>query len=90
MLKKNPIKNTKYKSICLKPGSKLLLQRADRLGDMILCLPAIESIRSAFPSVKISMIGSSKNSQLLKNYPLIDSYYEFNEETASSKEILHG
>jgi ADP-heptose:LPS heptosyltransferase len=84
--KKSPIKITKFKQVLSKPGNKLLLQRADRLGDMILCLPAIESIKKAFPTLHITMIGSSKNSQLLKTYPLIDDYMEFNVETSTSKD----
>ena len=81
LLKRNPTKTTKLTQTLSQNGASLLLQRADRLGDMILCLPAIESLKKAFPNLKITMICSKRNVQLLRFYPLIDSFYEFNIES---------
>ena len=45
--------------------SKICFQRADRLGDMVLCLPAVHAIKQAFPLAELHVICSPKNNQLI-------------------------
>ena len=51
---------------------RLLLIRNDRLGDLILTLPAVEYARQAFPHTAITLLAWSGNGPLLRDYPHVD------------------
>ena len=51
---------------------KILIQRADRLGDLVLSLPVIERIKQNLPDSKITLLTSSIGEALAKEHPLID------------------
>ena len=78
MLKKNHIKNTNIYNALAKANAKILIQRADRLGDLVLSLPVIESLKIEFPNLKIYLLCSERNINLTKTHPLIDDVIEFN------------
>lgn len=56
----------------IEPGSILFI-RIDRVGDIIMSLPAIEAFRGIYPSAKISMMVKKENAPLLNCAPFIDS-----------------
>ena len=75
MLKKSLIKHIDQFKSLTKP--KILIQRADRLGDLVLALPVIETLRHHFPDALIYVLCSSRNKQLLYHYPIIDEFISF-------------
>ena len=46
------------KIIDIKDGDSILVSRTDRLGDLVLALPFIESLKSRYPNSKIDVIAS--------------------------------
>ena len=51
---------------------KILIQRADRLGDMIFTLPVIEEVKKRYPHVSIHILTSKLNKDLIESHPLVD------------------
>ncbi|RAP30764.1 hypothetical protein DID78_02335 [Candidatus Marinamargulisbacteria bacterium SCGC AG-343-D04] len=51
---------------------KILLQRADKLGDVILSLPTIYAIHKAFPNATIDVVTSEIGQQILLSQPYIN------------------
>ncbi len=51
---------------------KILVIRLDRIGDLVLSLPAIEAIRSRFPDAFISVMTRSYTREMVEGHPLID------------------
>ncbi len=52
---------------------KILLTRLDRVGDLILSLPAIASVRRSWPGAHITLACSSYNAVVVERNPDIDS-----------------
>ena len=57
---------------------QICISRLDKMGDMILSLPAIKSIKLANPNTKICVIASNQNAKVLKNINYIDEIIEIN------------
>ena len=51
---------------------KIGIIRIDRMGDMILTLPIIKTIKSFDLLVKVNVFASSKNEKVIKNFKYID------------------
>jgi len=51
---------------------RILITRTDRIGDVVLSLPAIKAVRSAFPGSHIAVIVQPRIDDLLKGNPDID------------------
>ena len=53
---------------------RICISRIDKMGDMILSLPAIKSIKINNPNIFIKLLASENNSRLLNNitYPHIE------------------
>jgi ADP-heptose:LPS heptosyltransferase len=51
---------------------KVLVQRADKLGDVIFSLPVIENIKKYMPHVTIDFLTSALGSEFLQTHPLIN------------------
>jgi len=51
---------------------KILIIRLDRVGDLVLSLPAIEALRRRFPQARISVMTRPYTKDLLEGHPLID------------------
>ncbi|MEK6645819.1 MAG: glycosyltransferase family 9 protein, partial [Candidatus Firestonebacteria bacterium] len=60
------------KPIPLKPG-KILLIRADYIGDVLLTTHTLKAIRERFPDAHISFLVSSKSREILEGNPYIDT-----------------
>ena len=55
---------------------KILVQRADKLGDTILSLPVMIAIHKAYPKVQLDMITSSIGKQFMESQPYIHTIHE--------------
>ena len=51
---------------------KIGIIRIDKMGDMILTLPIIKSIKAFDSSIEIDIFGSDKNTKILKNFQYIE------------------
>jgi heptosyltransferase-2 len=51
---------------------KILMIRLDRLGDLMLSLPAIQAVREYFPDSHISVMTRPSTAGILEGHPLID------------------
>ena len=54
------------------PDMRILVVRLDRIGDLILSLPAIEALRRRFPSASISVMTRPATRTLFEGQPAID------------------
>lgn len=59
---------------------KILLIRLDRVGDLVLSLPAIEALRRRFPQARISVMTRSYTKDILEGDPLIDEVIPYDYE----------
>ncbi|MFZ5979479.1 MAG: glycosyltransferase family 9 protein [Candidatus Zixiibacteriota bacterium] len=58
--------------IDIKDGDKLLVSRTDRLGDLILALPFVESLKKRYPNCQVEVMSSLYASPILENNQRID------------------
>jgi ADP-heptose:LPS heptosyltransferase len=58
--------------IDLNPGDKLLISRTDRLGDLVLALPFVETIKRRYPECSIEVLASLYASPILEHNPFVD------------------
>ena len=56
----------------LGPGDRILVSRTDRLGDLLLALPFVETLKGRYPECKVDVISSLYASPILENNPSID------------------
>jgi len=57
---------------------KICISRIDKLGDMILTLPVIKSLKSNNANIEIHLLASEKNFKVLKNLEYIDKVFLIN------------
>ena len=62
---------------------KICISRIDKLGDMILTLPVIKSIKIQNPNSKIHILASNLNAKILKNIKYIDKVIIIESDTYS-------
>ena len=67
--------------ISLKDGDRILISRTDRIGDLILTLPLIESIKARYPECRIDIIASDYASPVLENNDCLDAIIKINNTT---------
>ena len=56
---------------------KILLLRADRIGDMFCTTPAFRAMREAYPDAQIDLVASTGNRAVVVDNPHIDNLYTF-------------
>lgn len=56
----------------LNDGDRLLISRTDRLGDLVLALPFVETMKRRYPKCSIEVLASLYASPLLENNPHVD------------------
>ena len=56
----------------LQDGDRILVSRTDRLGDLILALPFVESVKRRHPGCRVEVMASLYASPVLENNPNID------------------
>ena len=56
----------------IKNAKNVLFLRYDRIGDMIITTPVFRELKSALPHVKITVLASKVNAEVLLNNPYVD------------------
>jgi len=56
----------------LNAGDRLLISRTDRLGDLVLALPFVETMKRRYPDCSIEVLASLYASPILENNPHVD------------------
>ncbi len=56
----------------IRPGDRILVSRSDRLGDLILALPFVETLKERYPDCAIDVLASLYASPILENNNQID------------------
>jgi ADP-heptose:LPS heptosyltransferase len=60
----------------IKNVSRILLVRGDKIGDVVLCTPAIEALREKLPEARISMLVRTQVADVLRGNPDLDAVLE--------------
>ena len=55
--------------------SKVLFLRPEKIGDMVISLPVFDALRAHFPEVRISVLASPRNYELIKDDPRFDRIF---------------
>ena len=55
----------------------ILIIRPDAIGDLILTIPAIMTIKKHYPKAKISLLASPYNAKLLYDFDIVDHIIEY-------------
>ena len=50
----------------------LVIRQHNQMGDMLLAVPAFRGLRKRFPGARITLVGSSINSEVMANNPYVD------------------
>lgn len=58
-------------------GPRILALRLDRIGDVVLSLPALERLRQRFPTARITLLTRPSTRSLLEGHPDIDEVLEY-------------
>lgn len=87
-------RKTSHNLIELKAGDKILISRTDRLGDLILALPFVETIKLRYPDCRIEVLASLYASPILENNSRIDRIVRVqNDQLATNnlykKDLIH-
>jgi lipopolysaccharide heptosyltransferase II len=70
----------------LHPGDRILVSRTDRLGDLVLALPLVETLKARYPDCPIDVMASLYASPILENNDRIDGIVRVqNDQLASSR-----
>ena len=60
------------KTVELKSGDAILISRTDKLGDLVLALPFVETMKLRYPDCRIDILTSLYASPILENNNRID------------------
>lgn len=69
---------------------KILVVRLDRIGDLVLSLPAIQAIRDRFPGAHISVMTRPSTQTVLEGHPSIDEVIPYSYENGGRHRFLLG
>ena len=61
------------KLLDINDGDRILISRTDQLGDLILALPFVETIKRRYPKCRVDVIASLYASPILENNPAIEA-----------------
>jgi len=80
--------------IDLQPGDKLLISRTDRLGDLVLALPFVETMKQRYPECNIEVLTSLYASPILEYNPFVDKIMRvqndmLRQDKLYKKDLLH-
>jgi ADP-heptose:LPS heptosyltransferase len=59
----------------IKLSKKVLMLRYDRIGDMVVTTPLFRELKSSYPNIKISVLASNENKDVIKHNPFIHKIY---------------
>ena len=57
----------------IKQAKSILFLRYDRIGDMVITTPVFRELKLAYPHIKITVIASTANQDVLTNNPYVDN-----------------
>ncbi len=60
------------KILDIQPGDRILISRTDKLGDLVLALPFVETMKLRYPDCRIDILASLYASPILENNKSID------------------
>ncbi len=63
------------KTLEINPGDRILVSRSDRLGDLILALPFVETMKVRYPECQVEVMASLYASPILENNNRIDNIF---------------
>lgn len=70
----------------LQPGDRILVSRTDRLGDLILAMPLVETLKVRYPECRVDVMASLYASPILENNDRIDGIVRVqNDQLVSSR-----
>ena len=72
MVFRNPLSDA---PIDLNKVERLLIFRYDRIGDMIVTTPIFRALKSRNPRLRLGVVASRLNAELLQNNPFVDDLY---------------
>lgn len=58
----------------MNPG-RIVCFRTDRIGDMVITMPALASVKGSFPECRLSVVCSPKTRELVEGQPWVDDLY---------------
>ncbi|MBI5682463.1 MAG: glycosyltransferase family 9 protein [Deltaproteobacteria bacterium] len=67
----------------------ILFLRHDRVGDMVLSLPAIRLLKKAFPYTSLTVLASVTNKDILLNNPYVDRVMIYHDFASYIREMRH-
>ncbi len=74
------------KKISLEKGDRILISRTDRIGDLILAIPLIESVKANYPECLIDVLASDYAAPVLENNDSINEVIKTNNNSLRSDE----
>ena len=69
---RNPVSNAK---LDLQRVKRLLIFRFDRIGDVIVTTPILKALKRNHPQLRLGVLASASNAELLENCPYVDDLY---------------
>lgn len=78
----------------LNDGDRVLISRTDRLGDLVLALPFVETMKRRYPKCSIEVLASLYASPILENNPHVDKIMRvqndmLRKDNLYKKDLLH-
>jgi len=73
-------------------GSKIkrvLFLRPERIGDMVISFPVFDGLHDAFPHIKIGIVGSPRNYEIIRNDPRFDKIFLYRKNILADLRELH-
>jgi ADP-heptose:LPS heptosyltransferase len=59
----------------IKKSKNILILKYDRIGDMVVTTPLFRELKSSYPNIKISVLASKENKDVIKHNPYIHKVY---------------
>jgi ADP-heptose:LPS heptosyltransferase len=72
-------------------GSRIrsvLFLRPEKIGDMVISFPVFDGLRKTFPHIRIAVLGSPRNYEIIKNDPRFDKVYLYRKNVRDLLEVF--
>ena len=72
----------------IKTPKNIIIARTDKIGDLVLSIPAISMVKKMYPESKLYVLVRRYNAEIVKGLPFIDgvvSIDDYNEEQLTGK-----
>jgi heptosyltransferase-3 len=66
------------RKVQISPGDRILISRTDRLGDLILALPLVQTLKARYPAARFDVLTSDYAAPILKHHPAVDGVMTIN------------